>query len=72
MELSPGLKALGADPLPGVSGVLGVIFEDVETRNSVGEVGISSPVECTGGGEQVASLLRPDTVGVSSRRELMI
>ncbi len=49
-----------------MSGVLGIASEGGEARDFARDVGVSSPTECTGGGEQAAPLPGPDTVGVCS------
>ncbi|XP_063868718.1 uncharacterized protein LOC135104907 [Scylla paramamosain] len=72
-ELSPGVEAVGAGTQSGLqlleSDVSGVAADGGETPDSAGEVGVSFPTGYTGGEEQAAPLLGPDTVGVWSRGE---
>ncbi len=72
-ELSPGVEAVGDSTQSGpqlvVSGVSGVAAEGGETPDSAEEVGVSSPVGCTGGREEVGPLPGLDMEGVCLRGE---
>ncbi len=52
-----------------MSGMLGVTAEGGTAPNSADEVGVSSPANCTEGGEEATPLPGPCAVGVCSRSE---